>query len=131
MAKKEVEVKKTGRPTKYKEEYCDMLIEHMSKGFSFETFAAVIDVNQDTLHEWAKVNPIFSEAKKTAFLKCRYFWENIGIEGLWNEPLGRTLNTGVWVFNMKNRFKWSDRVEVSGDDEKPIVLGYDPRKLME
>ena len=27
-----------GRPTKYKPEYCEMLIEHMSEGLSFESF---------------------------------------------------------------------------------------------
>lgn len=118
---------KAGRPTKYENRFDEMLIEHMSQGFSFESFAGIIEVNQDTLHEWAKVNPKFSEAKKIAFAKCQVFWEKIGITGLWSEYQGASLNTGVWVFNMKNRFKWSDRMEVSGADDaetKPIVLAY-------
>lgn len=120
-----------GRPTKYKPEYCEALIEHMSQGLSFEAFSAVIDVNQDTLHEWAKVHSRFSEAKKQAFSKCRLFWEKIGIEGIWNVE-GKTLNTGNYCFQMKNRFKWTDRVEVeAGEKMRPIVLAYDPTNLGE
>ena len=33
------EFKKVGRPTDYKKEYCELLIEHMAAGFSFESFA--------------------------------------------------------------------------------------------
>ena len=39
-----------------------MLVEHMEKGYTFESFAGVISVNQDTLHEWKKRHPDFSEA---------------------------------------------------------------------
>ena len=116
----------TGRPTKFKEEYCQMLIEHMALGFSFESFAGLISVNQDTLHEWCKVHAIFSEAKKLAFAKCQLFWEAIGMEGLWSTK-ERSLNTGNYVFQMKNRFKWTDRVEVAAPEDperKPLVLAY-------
>ena len=125
------EVTKTlGRPTKYDENYCQMLIDHMDQGLSFETFAAVIKVNQDTLHEWVKVHPSFSEAKKVAFNKCLLFWEKLGIDHIINtsdsesqgEGVGssksRSLNSAVWVFNMKNRFKWRDKQP----DEADVVV---------
>lgn len=118
-----VKPKVLGRPTKYKEEYCEQLIEHMSEGLSFESFGAVIDVNSDTLHEWVKVHPVFSDAKKMAFTKCRLFWEKIGIEGIWNVE-GKSLNTGNYCFQMKNRFKWTDKVEVTTENVTPIELAY-------
>ena len=121
--------KPTGRPTKYDQKYDEMLIEHMAQGYSFESFAGIIEVNQDTLHEWKKFHPTFTEAKKIAFAKCQVFWEKMGITGAWSDPKGLNLNTGVWVFNMKNRFKWSDRLEVAGDDVKPIKLAYDPKDI--
>lgn len=52
-----------GRPTKYKPEYCAQLIEHMKEGYSFEAFAGLICVSIDSLYEWTKVHPDFSEAK--------------------------------------------------------------------
>lgn len=124
------------RPTKYKKEYCQKLIEHMAKGYSFESFSAVVNVNQDTLHEWAKpkVSVEFSEAKKEAFAKCRLFWETIGIDGMLGkitrkvqkvdsygnkttENVQVKIDVGMWIFNMKNRFGWKDRVEFIDEDE--------------
>lgn len=53
-----------GRPTLYKEEYCLQLVEHMKEGKSFESFAPLAGVNRDTLYEWERVHPSFSDAKK-------------------------------------------------------------------
>jgi hypothetical protein len=117
--------KPVGRPTKYDAKYCQQLIEHMAKGYSYETFGASINVAQSTVKLWEN-NQEFSAAKKEAFDKCRFFWESIGIQGIWSHKDGPTLNTGNYVFQMKNRFKWTDRVEVqgSGDETKPLVLAY-------
>lgn len=53
---------KTGRPTLYRPEYCDMVIEHMGKGHSLTAFAGLIRVNVDTIYEWQARRPDFSEA---------------------------------------------------------------------
>lgn len=53
-----------GRPTDYKEEYPEKLIEHMSRGNSFWSFAAKIRCSFDTLHNWCEKHPQFSEARK-------------------------------------------------------------------
>lgn len=108
---------KNGRPSKYKPEYCLKLIEHMRTGLSFESFAAVIHVNQDTLHEWVKVHPEFSEAKKEAFAQNLLFWESKGIAGLIGDK-ETTFNSTVWIFNMKNRHKWRDKQP----DESEVVI---------
>lgn len=99
-----------GRPTKYKEEYCDMLIRHMESGLSFDSFAAVIKVNRDSLYEWVKVHPEFSDAQKEAYSQNLLFWEKIGISGM----VGRIpdFNATVWIFNMKNRHGWRDKQDV-------------------
>jgi hypothetical protein len=109
------------RPTKYKPEYDEMLIEHMSKGLSYECFGAVVDVHIDTLYEWEKVNPSFSEAKRKAFMKNRFFWEYIGIQHITHVDSkfesSPKLNSTVYIFNMKNRFpkEWRDRTEVRSE----------------
>ena len=68
-----------GRPTKYKTEYCELLINHMAAGYSFLSFAGLIRVNQDSLYEWERVYPEFSESKKRGFELSRLFWEGLGI----------------------------------------------------
>jgi len=114
-----------GQPTKYKPEYCEQLIEHMSKGLSFECFGPKIGVNRDTLYEWCKVHSEFSDAKKRAVDACLLWWEQISIDWIVNEKFN-SLNSASWIFSMKNRFKWTDKVEVSGDPsgEKPLLLAY-------
>lgn len=124
-----------GRPTKYDPKYCQMLIDHMATGLSFETFGATIDVARATIFNWADEHAEFLDAKKRAFDKCQVFWEKIGVDHILNvtekrgfDSTTQSLNTGVWVFNMKNRFKWTDRIEHSASEVKPILFAYDPDK---
>jgi len=53
-----------GRPTKYKKEYCEMLVEFMGRPMPYEAFAGLVDVDYDTLYEWERKHPEFSVAKK-------------------------------------------------------------------
>lgn len=115
-----------GRPSKYKPEYCQQLITHMSQGYSFESFAGDVEVTLSTLYEWENVHPDFSEAKNIAFQKCRKFWEKLGIDHVLNinesssnadgdrSSISKSLNSGVWVYNMKCRFRdqWLEKKEV-------------------
>lgn len=85
---------KIGRPSKYDEKYCEQLVEFFDRPLfdtvktskvikgvvvefdqqipgrlpTFERFAFDIGVHIDTLHEWKRVHPEFSEAYDTA--KC-------------------------------------------------------------
>lgn len=116
-----------GRKTKYEERYCEMVIEHRAKGFSFESFAGVIGVNRDTLYEWCKVHKAFSDAKKIGHEKCLLFWENKGIMGVDN---AKNFSAPTWIFTMKNRFsdQWKDKTEseISGT---PIQIKIDKDDL--
>ena len=108
-----IELMARGRPTKYKKEYCDELIEHMSKGLSYEAFAGAIGVCKQTLYTWEKEHEDFVDAKRRAVEACRIFWEKLGIDHILNETEyqggSKSLNASVWIFNMKNRFLWRDR----------------------
>jgi hypothetical protein len=105
-----------GRPTKYKPEYCDKLIEHLKDGLSFEAFAGVIGVNQDSIHEWAKKHPKFSEAKKIGLGFGLLWWEKVGKAAMiGNKSPGfdpSKFNATIWIFTMKNRFGWRDKEQI-------------------
>lgn len=101
-----------GQPTKYRPEYCDQLIQHMADGLSFEAFAADVDVHFDTLYNWCKLFPEFSEAKKVGLAKSIKWWEQAGMQGMRTQG---GFNATVWVFNMKNRFKWHDQIKIEAD----------------
>lgn len=113
-----------GRPTKYKPEYCEQIVEHMKDGKSAISFARSIDVCMATITEWASVHPEFSASYKKAMSYCEDHWAQEGLKGLWNHKDGPTLNTGVWAFYMKARFGWSDKQEMviaNKPDEKLVI----------
>lgn len=99
-----------GRPSKYDPKYCDQLREHMGKGFSFESFAATIGVNRDTLYQWAKVHSEFSDAKSDGTDASLYHYEKIFQAGILGKV--KNFNSTALIFLMKNRFKWTDRQEI-------------------
>ena len=96
-----------GRPTQFKDEYCEKLIEHMKQGYSYASFGAVVHVCEDTLYEWKKKHPSFAEAKRQGSAYSMHQWEKIGIAGSMGKIAG--FNDVSWIFNMKNRFKWRDQ----------------------
>jgi hypothetical protein len=113
-----------GQPTSYRPEFCELLIEHLKKGFSFEAFGAVADCCKATLYNWLDAHPEFLDAKKRGESHSRMKWEEIGMEGLWNSSGGpgehHNLNTTAWIFNMKNRFGWRDSQPVEDEDTKKV-----------
>lgn len=106
-----------GRITKYDPEYCEQLIEHMSKGLSFEAFAGHVGVSKQTIYDWVDRHEEFKEAKDIATEKCRLWWESVGIKHIVTRSKSEqgigskstSLNSQVWTINMKNRFGWRDR----------------------
>lgn len=79
----------------------------MQEGYSFESFAGTVDVCFDTLYEWAKVHPEFSEAKKNGLGKNLHTMETLGLTD--------GMKDAKWIFTMKNRFPslYKERHEVS------------------
>lgn len=92
-----------GRPTKYKPEYCMQLMQHLKLGRSFDSFAAEILVNPDTLYEWAKTNRDFSEAKKIGETLSLKYWEDKA-ENIVDTSPGKKNGT-VLIYIMKCRFR--------------------------
>lgn len=112
-----------GRPTKYKKEYCEQIKEFMSKGESLTAFAAEIEVVKDTLYEWEKVHPEFSDAIKIARQKCQRWWETQSRMGL-HTGRGEGFSQAQWIFNMKARFGYRDKQEIDVTHDGKIELGY-------
>ena len=102
------------RQTKYKKDYCQMLTDHMSEGYTFESFGGVVNVCKDTLFEWIKVHSEFSDSLKVARLKQLLANEKL----LKDIARGKVRNANVTaqIFIMKNCHKWTDRIEQTNVD---------------
>lgn len=99
-----------GRPTDYRPEYCGQLIEHMREGFSFETFGALCGTSKTTLHSWTREFSEFLAAKNAGELLSQLWWEKTGRIGMMGKAPG--FMPAVWIFNMKNRFGWQDKISI-------------------
>lgn len=106
----------------------------MRGGLSYESFAATVGVCSRTLYNWEKDHEPWVDAKGKAFAASLLWWESQGIAGVWNESSRdsegaghtRALNSAVWIFNMKNRFKWKDRQpeEIADEARAALKLAY-------
>ncbi len=97
-----------GGPSKYKPEYCQLLINHMREGGSYETFATDIpdnSVTDRTLYNWEKNHPEFFQAKRRGFLLSKRHWEDLGKQIIIGDLKGSMIG---WIFTMKCRFGYTD-----------------------
>jgi len=110
-----------GQPTKYRKKYCEELIDHMSQGYSFGSFAGKILVNRDTLFEWANKHKEFSDAKEIGLAANLYKLEGIGLMA----TLGKLkINQRAWEMFMKNIHQWKEKVDITSDNDPIETVHY-------
>lgn len=51
-----------GRPTEYRDEYCQMVIEAMAQGLSLTAFAGMIRVSREAVYSWISRHSEFADA---------------------------------------------------------------------
>jgi hypothetical protein len=104
-----------GRPTLYRPEYCELVIELGRAGKSKAQMAAQIGVCRQTLDEWAKAEPQFANAIARARESAMAWWEEQGMKGIW---AGKAFNAQAWSRSMAARFpddyRENSKVELSG-----------------
>lgn len=120
-----------GRPTEYRQEYPELLMQHFSEGLTYESFAGRVGVCRATLYNWEKI-PEFLDAKKRGVEMALYHWDQFGVDTL---KSGNKCDTAMYIHRMGNQFKWrrSDDnnpvVEVEKKDDKLILNFPDGKKL--
>lgn len=123
--------KKLGRPTLYKPEYDEMIVEHMKTGRSLVSFAAKIGVAKDTVYEWINTIDSFSDAASRARSFCQAWWEDQAVENLKDiteyQGGSERFNDRLWRFNISCRFRddWTEKktvtLETSTEKDKSLL----------
>lgn len=108
------------RPSLFEERFCDMLEIHMSKGFSYESFAGLVGVTRRCLYFWEESHPNFLHSKMKGKEKMLYFMEHCGIAGMTGQL--KKFNPSTWIFTMKNKCGWSDKSEIDLAEEIKILV---------
>lgn len=118
VAPKKEPVKKNpvGRPTKYKPEYCEKILELAKEGKGWVAWALACGVDRPTLYAWGDQHPEFLTALKEAKLLEQLWWEELGRSSMH----AKNFQAAVWRTSMQARFRedYTERKvqEVTGKD---------------
>jgi len=109
-----------GQPTKYRPEMCEKIVEIMSEGASLLEASVDLGISEDSLYEYRKKYPEFSESVSRGVRLSESWWQKKGRKSLENKDFSATL----WYMNMKNRFKWSDKQESKVEHSGTVEIGF-------
>ena len=119
---------KVGRPTKYTKEMPQKIYDYLAQGHSLTQFAVSIGVHKDTVYEWVKEHPEFSDAFARAKQASQAHWERELVSMMYD----RNVNAPLVKMYFANRFGWSDKKEVdntsSDNSMAPLVIVRDAGK---
>ena len=105
-----------GRPTDYRPEYCERVIELGRLGMSVVEMAADIGVARNTLEQlWPAANPEFLQALTHARECSQAWWESMGRTNLIMPPQTGQFQASVWSRSMAARFPkdWREKNETA------------------
>ncbi len=86
-------------------------------GASDTEVCKALKVNYSDFDRRYRSDTIFQKIVDYGRLACKAWWLELGRKG----ASGRTgFNFQPWYANMKNRFGWTDKTEISSADDKPI-----------
>lgn len=109
-----------GRPTEYKPEYCEKIIELGRNGFSKAQMAAELGVCRNTLDAWCRSHEEFLRAFARACDYSLAYWENLALKNLEN----RNFQVHLWTRSMAARFPddytEKKQQEISGPGGSPL-----------
>lgn len=107
-----------GRPTDYRPEYGDIIVDLMSAGFSLAAAASTLDVHRQRVYEWCERHPEFADAVNKGRVKRQMFLENRLLTADSSPHVTST------IFALKNAAPddWREKVvnEHTGKDGGPI-----------
>lgn len=103
-----------GRPIKYNpSEMCPRIIELMKEGAALCEVAADIGINKNTISAWCQKYPEFSRTIEEGKALSEAWWYRTGRENMHSDSFIAVL----WFYNMKNRFGWRDKTDVTSDNK--------------
>lgn len=109
-----------GRPTMYRPEYCERVIEMGRDGKSITQMAATLGFDKVTLLDWRAAHPDFATALTRATALAQQWWEDRGQSGLGD----RNFNAALWMKIVASRYRddYADRKEITGANGGPLQV---------
>jgi hypothetical protein len=113
-------IKAAGRPSSYKPEYCEQVIQAAAQGYSMAGFAGLICVSRNAIHQWRSSYPDFDDACRRANMVSAYAWEDKALNAL---ESGITGGLQFIALRLKNIAPddWKERIETTVDVGKNLA----------
>lgn len=109
------------RPTEYRPDMCEKVMEWGKLGKSRAWMAAELDVTYQTLLNWERSHAEFFDALARADAYAQAHWEDLGHDNIKD----RDFNSSVWSRSMAARFpnQWREKTAIVGDkNEAPVQI---------
>jgi hypothetical protein len=118
---------KRGRPTEYRPEFCELVLECGKEGKSFTQMAVKTGHDKASLMRWKEEFPEFRIALTRALEQSQCWWEEEARAHLKN----RDFNAALWHKNVASRFRedYAERREITGANGGPIQQAVTLRTL--
>jgi len=111
-----------GRPSKYRPEFCERVLELAKEGCGWADYAAEFEVDRKTLFDWRDQHEEFSTALSRAKVLEQQWWERAGRFGM----MADKFNALVWKTSVQARFRddYTERkaTEISGPNGEPVQV---------
>lgn len=122
MAEEAPKKRPVGRPSKYKPEYCEQILELGKQGKSIAQMASFFDVDKASIFDWAAAHEEFSTALARAKAHSQTWWEDKAQAHLGS----RDFNAQLWLKSVASRFRedYTEKqvTEVSGPGGAPMQV---------
>ena len=113
------------KPCKYKPGiHPEQLLELMTQGYSQSGAGGLMGVSQQTLSEWTRKYPEFSEAYGLGKLARQAFYEKAGHDGM--QGLTKNFNATVWKLVSQSEFGMSERskTEINANVKQTVTIQF-------
>lgn len=101
----------------------DLVLRQMAKGAGIKELAHYLRVSRQTIYDWCddkskQYHRPFAEAVDLGRELSEAWWMRYGRLAMMKQV--NAAPPSWWIFNMKNRFGWRDRVEIAGSEDAPL-----------
>lgn len=117
-----------GRPTTYRPEFCQVVIDCGKEGKSLTQMCAELMISKQCFAEWREKYEEFGEACQIAINFSQAWWENIGQNHIVENKDGPKVNAALYGRSMAARFPddWRENSKVEHAGSVTVTAGkYD------
>lgn len=107
--------KKRRSDSRYKDEYCDLIIEILARGDFISHFCSQVGISESTYYDWQKDNEEFAEACLRAKVEGKAFYETCAKQMVLGKLDSKGMGALALILNNKHREDYSRSPNGSGD----------------